>query len=327
MKKTKLLTLMLLSASLLSGCGGTKEVDNTNQLNLDRLDLLMNPLGDGSYDVVATVTPSYATNKELTWELLWDSDDASETDDDAWKEGKTITDYITKTISEDTFTANIKNVAAFGSQAKVKVSVTAKPSVNASLTINYRKKNEIKEESGRKLILKNTTSQCDMTVPYYVQDSIGSLLRTEEQNVTYEYANYFVWFKNAGPYVHETWNAEISVSNSGQTHNNLLAAIGQNISYETGRTISTSVFYNILSGPGASYCVLEDFAYAINEHPSASDWRAAGASLSVPYKMYLNGTRVNSGQHGTQWNYALFDVDQFILSPQGLSFNQGSIEF
>jgi|GEM_PF-3583340 len=326
MKKTKLLTLMLLSASLLSGCGGTKEVDNTNQLNLDRLDLLMNPLGDGSYDVVATVMPSYATNKELTWELLWDADDASETDDDAWKEGKTITDYITKTISEDTFTANIKNVAAFASQAKLKASVTAKPSVNASVTINYRKKNEIKEESGRKLVLKNTTSQCDMTVPYYVQDSIGSLPRTESQNVTYEYANYFVWFSN-GPYVHETWNAQISVNNGGQTCNDLLAAIGLNIEGQTGRTISTGVFYQILPQPQSGYCVLEDFAYAIKEHPSADQWRSMGASLSVPYKMYLNGTRVNSGQHGTQWNYALFDVDQFTLSPQGLSFNQGNIEF
>lgn len=323
MKKTKLLTLMLLSASLLSGCGGTKEVDNTNQLNLDRLDLLMNPLGDGSYDVVATVTPSYATNKELTWELLWDADDASETDDDAWKEGKTITDYITKTISEDTFTANIKNVAAFASQAKLKASVTAKPSVNASVTINYRKKNIVKHDNN-KFVLMTPSSDSNMTVPYYVGDSIGSLPRTETQNVTYQYADYFVWRGGAMTST-VTWSALIPCSGDGGSTSDLLGALAANFATKTTRTVSNSVFYGVLSG-ASQYNVFEDFVYAMKSHSSGDAYRSQGGQVHIPYKMFLNGEQVYPAS-ASQWAYVQFDHSQVSVSPQGVSFNPGSIEF
>ena len=80
---------------------------------------------DTSVTVEATVKPENATNKAVDWSVKWADESAS------WASGKTVTDYVTVTPTEDgSTTATVKNIAAFGEQ------VTSRDNPEASATCN-----------------------------------------------------------------------------------------------------------------------------------------------------------------------------------------------
>ena len=314
MKKS--LPLLLLTATLLAGCGTKAEV-NTLKPNFD---LKMVVEADGSYTVNATVTPSYATNKHITWELAWDTNEASTTDDDAFKDGKNPADYIGLAVAEDTLSVNLTNKAKFGSQIKLNAYVTDNPSVNANLKINYRKKNEVITNRNQKLVVGMTADTSTLITKTYVTDSIGTLPRTEERTIEYKYANYFVWYGGAQVTPVE-WTTKITISKAGSYDKDLLTSLGANFATIKTREIPFNVF-KILDGPNANYAVVQELAYAWRYDSSVTDFVNKGAKLNIPYRLFLNGTATT-----TDWLYQEIDLTNVVVQPEALSLSDGEIIF
>lgn len=95
---------------------------------------------ESAVTITATVLPEYATNKTLVWELSF-VEPMSE-DGAAWFTtwdtlGYTINDLVTVTVSEDTLSASVACMDAFGAQMQLKVSSQADTSVYAIVLLDY----------------------------------------------------------------------------------------------------------------------------------------------------------------------------------------------
>lgn len=87
---------------------------------------------DTSVTVEATVKPENATNKAVDWSVKWADESAS------WASGKTVTDYVTVTPTEDgSTTATVKNIAAFGEQVIITVTSRDNPEASATCNVDY----------------------------------------------------------------------------------------------------------------------------------------------------------------------------------------------
>lgn len=82
----------------------------------------------------ATVGPADAANKTLVWSVAWKNASS------AWASGKTVTDYVTVTPSEDTLSCTVACIQEFGEQIIVKVHVSSFESVNASCIVDYEQR-------------------------------------------------------------------------------------------------------------------------------------------------------------------------------------------
>lgn len=91
--------------------------------------------GTTSQTIIATISPSSATNKELVWSLAFKNADSS------WAKGKTVTDYVTITpdSSDDTICV-VSCAQAFGEQIIVKCESKTNPDTYATATVDYASK-------------------------------------------------------------------------------------------------------------------------------------------------------------------------------------------
>lgn len=322
MNKTKLIALMLMSTTLLSGCGNNKseEVDDLTP----RINMKMAANEDGSYTINATVYPELTTNKQINWLIDWDTNEASSTDDDEWKVGKSITDYLKLTIGEDTHSVNLKLEAPFASQAKVIASMAVKPEIRSNIVVNYAKRDLLKKDSRKKFLLStNDEVPTDLTCPYYVGETIGSVPRIGTRNVEYFYGDNFVWYGGAQT-TPVAWTERISVSSNGITTNDLLGTLILRFqSYKT-RTISKEVF-RIFEGTQAdNFFATKKFANEIVTNPTGEVYRNRGAKLCLPYRIYVDGKLF-----GTQdwWFHADFDTTNVAILPTSLVLDSNEIVF
>lgn len=90
-----------------------------------------------SYSITATITPSNALNQTLHWGLDWWVGIGTGT---SWSEGKTITDYVTYTVSSDTHTVTLSNSAAFGRPIKLSCYSDEDPSIGGSVRLDYERR-------------------------------------------------------------------------------------------------------------------------------------------------------------------------------------------
>lgn len=95
----------------------------------------ISPLAETAYTLTATITPSNATIQDVDWSVSFVNNSS------AWATGKTVTDYVTVTPTEDgALTANVECLQAFGEQIKVTVTSREISSVKADCTVDYRQK-------------------------------------------------------------------------------------------------------------------------------------------------------------------------------------------
>ena len=95
----------------------------------------VSPLADTAYTLTATITPSDATNKAVTYSVAWKNASSS------WASGKTVTDYVT--VSQATtgsLTATVTCLQAFGEQIIVTCAVTDNVDLKATCTVDYLRK-------------------------------------------------------------------------------------------------------------------------------------------------------------------------------------------
>lgn len=95
----------------------------------------ISPLAETAYTLTATITPSNATIQDVDWSVSFVNNSS------AWATGKTVTDYVTVTPTEDgALTANVECLQAFGEQIKVTVTSREISSAKADCTVDYQQK-------------------------------------------------------------------------------------------------------------------------------------------------------------------------------------------
>lgn len=95
----------------------------------------ISPLAETAYQLTATITPSNATIQDVDWSVSFVNNSST------WATGKTVTDYVTVTPTEDgALTANVECLQAFGEQIKVTVTSREISSVKADCIVDYQQK-------------------------------------------------------------------------------------------------------------------------------------------------------------------------------------------
>lgn len=80
----------------------------------------------------ATITPSNATNKELTWSLAWKNSESE------WANGKNLTEYLT--LSASGLTATLTCIQPFAEQAIITVRSNDNSDIYKNCTVDYKSK-------------------------------------------------------------------------------------------------------------------------------------------------------------------------------------------
>lgn len=90
--------------------------------------------GTLSKKLTATVTPANVEDVALDWSIAF-ADPGCE-----WANGKSVTDYVTLTPSEDTLSADVSLIAPFGEQIVVQVKVRSDTAIYAECSVDYVKR-------------------------------------------------------------------------------------------------------------------------------------------------------------------------------------------
>lgn len=94
----------------------------------------INQLSENSYTVTATIQPASALQK-ANWSVAWKNNGSS------WAMGKTVTDYVTVTPTEEgALTATLNCVKAFSEQVILTVSAVANENKTATCTVDYQQR-------------------------------------------------------------------------------------------------------------------------------------------------------------------------------------------
>ncbi len=92
-------------------------------------------IAESAQQLTATIDPSDATNKAVDWSIAWKNPSS------AFASGKTVTDYVTVTPTEDgALTANVQCLQAFGEQIEIKVTSRDDNSKFATCNVDYKKR-------------------------------------------------------------------------------------------------------------------------------------------------------------------------------------------
>lgn len=94
----------------------------------------INQLSENSYTITATIQPASALQK-ANWSVAWKNGGSS------WATGKTVTDYVTVTPTEEgALTATLNCVKAFSEQVILTVSAAANENKTATCTVDYQQR-------------------------------------------------------------------------------------------------------------------------------------------------------------------------------------------
>ena len=131
---------------------------------------------DGSVtkEFTYTITPENATNQSINVSVAWAENDSSTTDDDSFKNSKTVTDYVTIAKDEAQKKITLTCKQAFGSQVIANISSVDNPEAKASVKVEYRKKRTYAYENVGQTLSSSVTSVEDL-LNFTYSDSVGTL--------------------------------------------------------------------------------------------------------------------------------------------------------
>ncbi len=318
----KIITLGSLLTLLLTGCTTTKTEQKVNNNTF----LSMAKINDTTYEVTANVTPVYATNKHLTWNIDFAPDASSQTDDDTWKVGKTASSYVGLAVSEDTAKATLTLKEGFASQILVTAAITEKPSVKASVKVDYEKRLQHTVTNNYKLVPATNATYVN---PFTFNDSVGTVEHSKV--ITYEYSNKFYWYGGSQTTPVE-WTETIQASRgegSNQQQINLLFGIGENIAINDTATFDFKAQTYIFRWEHASSSALDDLAYAVKlgDTAQAKMYRNKGATIALGYKVFVDGVQISTGNAPLEWSMTPIDFSNYTVSATSLTLTDTTIIF
>lgn len=95
----------------------------------------VNAMADTAYTLTATIEPSDATNKAVTYTAAWKNANST------WAKGKDVADYVTvQQASEGSLKATVTCLKAFGEQVIITCTVTDNIDLKATCTVDYLRK-------------------------------------------------------------------------------------------------------------------------------------------------------------------------------------------
>lgn len=107
----------------------TESESNGINLKMQRLSNVATQSVTSGVEVVATVNPDNAVNKELTWTLSWKT-----------SKSDSVANYVTKSVSSDTLTCTLNYVKNFDTQIILTATSVANSSISATCTIDCYKR-------------------------------------------------------------------------------------------------------------------------------------------------------------------------------------------
>lgn len=117
-----------------------EEKIEAKNLNLKLLAVTLADDGSIKKEFTYTITPSDATNQSINVSVAWAGDDSSTTDDNAFKSGKNVTDYVTISKDEAQKKITLTCSQAFGTQVIATITSVDNPNASASVKVEYRKR-------------------------------------------------------------------------------------------------------------------------------------------------------------------------------------------
>ncbi len=282
------------------------------------------------YQLTAVIEPDYAFNKNVIWSIDFDSEDASSTDDDEWKVGKVVTNYVQ--ITTEGNVANVSFVAPFGSQIAIKATAEADPDVFATCTVNYYKRmnatlpNRVFDAaSGNELINPITFTETFGTKPYQ-----GA------KKITYKYGANFYWQGSAYKSgvvtkVTDTVNVSDPSYQSGMNFD-LIEKMSYKISQQTTKTLNLATLSRVLGGGAASKEFITNLYHYIKTTKASGT--VANADFYIPVTAYCDGVQYNDisalkvTESGIVYSLVRVDVSGIDLqSGMTISFADSQINY
>lgn len=335
MKENKLrLFIPIIAATLLASCGPVNQPE-TPHIEIAALNgIKYAQTSNDSYQLTATITPEYAYNKKVNWAISWDSSEASTTDDDAFKTGKTVTEYVTITASgENNDVATVKLVKAFGSQILITASADQNPTITATATVNYLKKytpNIITANA------KFTPTDVSNKFTHPISDtplvSVGTKAPTAEGKMTYKYGAAFYKYDGKSPIKYDSSTVKVHNYN-GSESKYVVNEMARRLSNVTTKTVD----FDSLSRGWWSNEYDYNKSYLKQFYMALFDAQTGNYKFYFPYAAYLDGVQVFSGSSnpkvlfgsdGITWELAQIDLSSIASTLNlNMSLSDSDITF
>lgn len=235
--------------------------------NLNLKLLAVNIAEDGSItkEFTYTITPENATNQSINVSVAWAGDDSSTTDDNAFKSGKNVTDYVTISKEEAQKKITLTCSEAFGTQIIASITSVDNPNASASVKVEYRKRRTYSINQIAQTLSNSKLQQSELVEATFV-DGIGTLpsldpgathWETGVVTINSSVSSIFDKYVELKESFNNVFNVVLSEVNklSGASYNEVVETmnahetdlLSMNISYKTSETIlaSSTITYGI----------------------------------------------------------------------------------
>ena len=222
---------------------------------------------DGSVtkEFTYSITPENATNQSINVSVAWAENDSSATDDDSFKNSKTVTDYVTIAKDESQKKITLTCKQAFGSQVIANISSVDNPEAKASVKVEYRKRRTYSINQIAQTLSNSKLQQQELVEATFV-DGIGTLPSLDPGVTHWEMgvvtinssvSSFFDKYVELKESFNNVFNVVLSEVNklSGASYNEVVETmnahktdlLSMNISYKTSDTTlaSSTITYGI----------------------------------------------------------------------------------
>lgn len=250
-------------------------------------------LSEDSYTLTATVSPSDATYKKVDWSIAWANGES------AWASGKTVTDYVTITPTDDgAITATVACTQPFGEQITVKCTSRENTSISATATADYAKRiSSVNVTFDGSDAFKFSTEYSVMLTPVYSVGTVDTTANVKSVDflltegfvaeLKKEASGRIVW--NSSNLAENDYASDASFSNFSVNRSDLYDVTGDGaavnlLAKEADKAIDTVAYY--YDGVDATLKVNYEYSYGGNVLGSGT------ASCDV--RLYVNVVNVTS---------------------------------
>ena len=141
-------------------------------------------IAESAQSITATVTPANAEDKKLVWSIAWESGASGK-----WGNGKTVTEYVSGSASQDTLTYTLSCKQAFGEVIVVTAAIDGNPSVKATKKVQYQQKPE--QTWTVNIAYTNSTAAKNITWAIHNQTNLQQNLKFPQATTVTELKNYY----------------------------------------------------------------------------------------------------------------------------------------